>query len=150
MASDKKSKYWYQDEESLYQYIKSNEDEWSTWGEKAQEVFDPDNWLKYQDGQSGKAATSWQDSGRRCVYCGDLYRVFEQSEYGDLLLYCDNCGKKVWNMDVTPYSQAELKEMKKYSDGIAIRDIPDMLYRDIPDDFFMDHMQRLERMRSGD
>jgi len=142
-----KNKTIFHDDESMYNYIKQNEEEWEMWGEEAQRVFEASNWIKYQDGKSGKKATSWEDSGRRCYGCGDLYRVIEVNELGDIYLGCNTCSVRVWNSDISPYTNEEMKELEKHSGGHPIKHLPDMLHRQISDDYISYHMRLLEERR---
>lgn len=144
-----KKKPLYQDDDSLYALRKEDERQWAEFGELAQEVFK--DWIKYNDGQSGKEAKSWQDSGRACYKCGNALMIFEMNDAGDLLLQCKKCGTKQWLNDVAPYSQEEIDattaEAKEV--GAEFQHFPDELYRSIPDSLVNEHMEILRKRRLG-
>lgn len=143
-------KYHHQDTDTLYAKRKEDEKNWEEFGTQAQEVY-KDFW-RYNDGQSGEKAKSTQDAGRACVRCGGQLMVFEEGENGNILLECRSCQYKQWNADIMPYSKEELKEMDKFAKEAGAekaQDIPDMLYRTIPDDLVREYMEMRARQRGN-
>lgn len=144
-------KYNFEDTESSYYQRKTDEDLWSEISELAQEQYE--KLYHLQDGTSGKQAKSFQDGGRGCVRCGGSLMIFEETENGYLLLECRSCGKKQFHSDIEPNS-AELTKMLEEEakvDGYKgeIRNIPDELYRTIPDSLILEYTQMRERSRQG-
>lgn len=139
-------KYHHQDTDSLYAKRIEDERGWEEFGELAQEIY-KDFW-KYNDGKSGEEAKTPQDAGRACVRCGGQLMVFEEAENGNILLECISCHYKQWNADIMPYSKEELREMDrlaKEAGAEKAQNIPDMLYRKIPDDLVREYTDMRKR-----
>lgn len=143
-------KYHHQDTDSLYALRTADEKSWEEFGELAQEVFK--DYMKYTDGTSGIEAKSFQDSGRGCVRCGDQLVYYEEGENGNVLLDCISCHMKQWSADIMPYSQDELKEMDKQAKAMGLdkaRNIPDELFRTIPDDVMNEYLTMRIKSKQG-
>lgn len=140
MAIDKKLSYL--EDDSLYAKRKNDEQNWSEFGELATEQYK--NWAKYQDGQSGIVAKSSDDYvTRSCVKCNGPLKVYEETDNGYVMLQCRKCGFHQWHTDIAPYSKEEkkiLEEAAKIS-KTTINNIPDKLYRDIPDSLILEYTE---------
>lgn len=137
----RKTKYIFEDTENIYSQQKQDEKTWSDIQDQAQDVFK--NWIKYTDGTSGVKAKSWQDSGRGCPRCGGVLTYVEVTDSGAILLECHSCHRQIFNTDIEPYTQKELKQMKKEAKeagATAVHNTPDELYRLIPDALILEYV----------
>ncbi|MCY9308830.1 MULTISPECIES: hypothetical protein [Bacillus subtilis group] len=143
--------YIFNDSENFYNQRKTDEELWTEIGDLAQEQYK--DLEKKQDGTSGKKAISWQDSGRGCVRCGGSLMVFEETDNGYVLLECRSCGYHQYDTDLKPYTDEEVKQFKKEAkvDGskTEIRNIPDELFRTIPDILVLQYMEMREKSNQG-
>lgn len=143
-------KYHHEDSDSLYALRMEDEKDWAEFGEEAREVFK--DFMRYTDGTSGVEAKSFQDSGRGCVQCGDVLVYYEEGENGNVLLDCISCHTKQWNADIMAYSKEELREMDKLAKESGMekaRNIPDELFRQIPDSVINEYMEMRVKSKQG-
>lgn len=145
-----KKQYDFNDSENFYNQRLKDEKLWTQIGDLAQEQYT--GLEKKQDGTSGKKATSWQDSGRGCVRCGGSLMVYEETDNGYLVLECRSCHYHQFDTDIKPYTDEEMKQFKTEAkmDGAKTeaRNIPDELFRKIPDSLVIQYME-MRKQQTG-
>jgi hypothetical protein len=132
----KKTKYYFDEDDTVYAEMKTEEEVWTKIRPTAEEYFG--DFFKKWNGKSGKVATSVKEGSRGCIACAGPLRVYDTTKAGNVILFCADCGKTQELNDIfgmTPKQRAKMEEMM----GDAFVDNADVLYRTVSDETLLRH-----------